>query len=175
MVHAIHCRQDANRLELIDVSQPFLPYEKLDLCNDFISKELDYIDRFCINFPRHCVLGHVLLDSDSLNNVGSWKEVVRPTKKPRSVGPQKSKPKKTAIKKKTYQKNKKSRSAPIQIPQKPRSVRIQTPEPEESRSGDKALTPQRLASVAGHPKNRLYANSGTSIHISSTKSYWEAF
>jgi len=28
-----------------------------------------------------------------------WKEVVRPTKKPRSVGPQKSKPEKTTRKK----------------------------------------------------------------------------
>ena len=39
------------------------------------------------------------------------------------------------------------------------------PEPEESRSGDDALTPQRLASVAGHPKNCLYIDSGASIHI----------
>ena len=42
---------------------------------------------------------------------------------------------------------------------------MQVPEPEESRSGDDALTQQRLASVAGHPKNCLYINSGASIHI----------
>ena len=44
-------------------------------------------------------------------------------------------------------------------------MKIQVPEPEESRRGDDPLTPQRLASVAGHPKNRLYIDSGASIHI----------
>ena len=53
----------------------------------------------------------------------------------------------------------------VQISEKTRSVKIQVPEPEESRSGDDASTPQRLASVAGHPKNRLYIDSGASIHI----------
>ena len=57
-----------------------------------------------------------------------WKEVVRPTKKPRSVGPNKLKPEKTASKKKTRKKNKKFRSVNIQIPEKPRSVKIQMPE-----------------------------------------------
>ena len=123
------------------------------------------MDCFHINFPRHCVLGHVLFDSDPLDDLGPWKEVVRPTKKPRSVGPHKSKPKKTTSMKKTRQKNKKSRSVTIQIPEKSRSVKIQVPEPEESRSGDDASTPQRLASVARHPKYRLYINSGASIHI----------
>ena len=98
MICAIHRRQVAERLEPIDISQPFPPYEELDLCNDFISKEPDYIDCFCINFPRHCVLGHVPLDSDPLDKVGSWKEVVQLTKKPRSVGPHKLNQKKTTSK-----------------------------------------------------------------------------
>ena len=38
-------------------------------------------------------------------------------------------------------------------------------EPEESRSGDESLALQRLVSVAGHPKNSLYIDSGVSIHI----------
>ena len=38
-------------------------------------------------------------------------------------------------------------------------------EPEETRSGDDASTPQHQASVAGHLKNSLYINSGASIHI----------
>ena len=59
-----------------------------------------------------------------LDNVDSWKEVVQPIKKPRSVGPHKSKPKKTTSKKKTNQKNKKSRSVTILIPEKSRSVKI---------------------------------------------------
>ena len=56
------------------------------------------------------------MDSDPLDDVGSWKEVVQPTNKPRSVYPHKSKPKKTTSKKKTHQKNKKSRSVTTHIP-----------------------------------------------------------
>ena len=100
-----------------------LPPEELNLCNDFISKEPDYFDCFCINFPHNCVFEHVLLDSNPLNDVESWKEVVQPTKKPRSVGPHKSKLKKTTSKKKINQNNKKSRSVTVLIPEKPRSVK----------------------------------------------------
>ena len=53
----------------------------------------------------------------------------------------------------------------VLIPEKPRSVKIQTPDPEESKSGEDASTPQRLVSVAGHPKNRLFIDSSTSLHI----------
>ena len=95
------------------MSQHILPYDEPDFYNDYITKEPDYMDCFHVNFPRHCVLGHVLLDSDLLNNLGSWKEVVRPTKLLRSVGPHKSKPNKTTSKKKTRQKNKKSRSVAV--------------------------------------------------------------
>ena len=94
-----------------------------------------------------------------------WKEVVRPTRKPTSVGLHKSKPKKATSKKKTNQKNRKSTSVTLQIPEKPRSVKVQTPEPEESRSEEDTSTPQRLASVARHQKNCLYNDSGASLHI----------
>ena len=53
----------------------------------------------------------------------------------------------------------------VLIPEKPRSVKIQTPEPEESRSGEDASTPQRLVSVAGHPKNCLFIDSSGSLQI----------
>ena len=53
----------------------------------------------------------------------------------------------------------------VRIPEKTTSVKIQVPEPEESRSGDDTSTPQRLASVVEHPNNHLYIDSGTSIHI----------
>ena len=56
MLCAIHRCQNANRQEHTKISQPFLPYDEPDLCNDYISKELGYNDRFCINFPCHCVL-----------------------------------------------------------------------------------------------------------------------
>jgi len=86
--------QNANHQEPTNISQPFLPYNEYNLCNDYISKEPSHDDRFCINFPCHYVFGHVLLDTNPLDNVDSWKKVVRPTKKPRSAGPHKSKPKK---------------------------------------------------------------------------------
>ena len=35
----------------------------------------------------------------------------------------------------------------------------------ELRSADDRSTPQRMTSVAGHPKNRLYIDSGASLHI----------
>ena len=94
MIRAIHCWQVAEHLESIEMSQHILLYDEPDLSNDYITMEPDYMDCFCINFPRHCVLGHVLSDSDPLDGLAPWKEVVRPTKKPRSVGPHKSKPKK---------------------------------------------------------------------------------
>ena len=53
----------------------------------------------------------------------------------------------------------------VLVLEKPKSVKIQTPEPVESRSGEDASTPQRLVSVAGHPKNHLFIDSGASLHI----------
>ena len=50
MIRAIHCRQVAEQLKYIEVSQHILPYDKPDLYNDCISKEPDYMDCFCINF-----------------------------------------------------------------------------------------------------------------------------
>ena len=79
-------RQDNNKND-----QYVLSYDEPDLYNDYLSKEQDRNDQFFINFPRHCVLGHVLTDIDPLNDVDLWKEVVEPTKKPRSVDPHKYK------------------------------------------------------------------------------------
>ena len=99
----------------------FLSYDESNLCNDYISMEEDKTDRFSISFPRHCVFGHVLSDTDPLDVVDSWKEVVQPSKKLRSVDPRRSNPiqtiRKTTSNKKLRQKNKKSRSVTIQIPE----------------------------------------------------------
>ena len=95
----------------------------------------------------------------------SLKEVVQLSRKPRSVGLSKSKPKEATNQKKINQKNKKSRSVTIQISKKPRSVMIQTSKLEGLRSGEDTSTPQCLVSVAGHPKNCLYIDSGASITI----------
>ena len=75
MIRAIHCQQVAEHQKSIEINQNILPYNEPDLYNDYIAKELDYMDCFRINFPSHCVLGHVLSDSDLLDNLGPWKEV----------------------------------------------------------------------------------------------------
>ena len=154
--------------------------------------EHDNTDRFSISFPRHCVFGHVLLDTNPLDDVDSRKEVVRPSKKPRSVGPCRSDPiqiaGKTTNNKKLQQMNKKSRSVSMKLPGErykktkgPRSGKAPddklrseyTPNDpistisdiHELRSVDDSSTPQQMTSVTGHPKNRLYINSGASLHI----------
>ena len=90
MICAINCCQDAPRHESTKMKPPFLPYDDPDLCSDYLLKVPEYIDCFCINFPCHCVLNKVDLDTSLLDNVLLTKDVLQPTKKPRSVGPHKS-------------------------------------------------------------------------------------
>ena len=144
--------------------------------------EQNKADRFSVSFPRHCVLGHVLLDTNPLNEVDSWKKVVRPSRKLKSVDPRRPNPiqivRKTTSNKKLQQKNKKSRSVTIQISEhhnyKSKESRSEyTPnnpistisDLQELRSVDNGSTSQRITSVAGHPKNRLYIDSGASLYI----------
>ena len=102
MICAVNRRQNASHQESKDVKQPFLSYGEPDQCNDYISKDLSYIVCFCTNFPCHCVLGQVPLDTILFNTVVLRKKVVQPTKEPGSVGPYKSKPKKITSKKQTH-------------------------------------------------------------------------
>ena len=76
MLRAISCCKNCQDINDNDNAEYVLSYDKPDLCNDYISKEQDSADRFSINFPRHCVLGHVLSDTNPLDEVDSWKEVV---------------------------------------------------------------------------------------------------
>ena len=86
MLCGISCHK--NRQDINDNDQHVLSYNEPDLCNDYISKEQGSANRISINnFPRHCVLGHVLLDTDSLNEVDSWKEVVPPTQETKECRP----------------------------------------------------------------------------------------
>ena len=99
MIRAINLRQDATCLESTRIKPPFLPFNEPNMCNDYILRDPEYIDRFCINFPCHCVLNQVDSDTDLLDNVLLTKDVLQPTEKPRSVGPHKSKLEKTISKK----------------------------------------------------------------------------
>ena len=115
MLCAIHRNKNCQDKNKID--QSIFSYDEPNLCNDYISKEHGSNNRFGVNFHQHCVLGHVLLDIDPLDDVDSWKEVVLPTKKTRNLGPHKLKPikttKKTTNNKKIRQKNRKSRGVTI--------------------------------------------------------------
>ena len=75
MLRAIN-RQE-NRQDINNKEDYSLSYDEPDLCNDYISMEQDKTDRFSISFPRHCVFGHVLSDTNPLDIMDSWKEVLR--------------------------------------------------------------------------------------------------
>ena len=98
MLRAINLCQDATLCDSTKMKPPFLFFDEPSLCNDYILRDSEYIDRSCINFPCHRVLNQVDSDTDLLDNVILTKVALRPTKKPRSVGPHKSKSKKTTSK-----------------------------------------------------------------------------
>ena len=104
-----------------------------------------------------------------LNNLILRKEVVQPTKKPRSVGRHNSKPEKSTSKKKSCLKNKKYRNLSTQLPGEPKSVNIQRYGSAKSRNGKETMIQQRLFSVDGDPKNFSYIDSSDSIPISTYK------
>ena len=76
MTRAVNLCQNATCHEYTKVKPPFLPYGEPDLSNDYILKNPDYIDRFCLNFPCHCVLDQVDSDTDLLDNVLLRKDVL---------------------------------------------------------------------------------------------------
>ena len=152
--------------------------------------EQNKADQFSVSFPRYCVLGYVLLDTDPLDEVDSWKEVVGNQGVHTHTDQIQYK---TMSNKKLLQKNKRSRSVTIQIPEdrinknkesrsdnttshtKPRSEYTSDnpisiiSDLQELRSVDDGSTQQRMTSVAGYPKNRLYIDSGPYLHILFTK------
>ena len=139
IICAINFYQDATRQEITKVKPPSLPYDKPAICNDYILKDPVYIDRFCINFLCNWVLNQVDSDTNLLDNKLLRKEVLRPTKKTRSVSSHKSKPGKTTSKKKSCPKNKKFRNVSTQLPEEPMSVKIQTYWSTESRSREETV------------------------------------
>ena len=78
---------------------PFLPFDEPKLCNNYTLRDSEYIDRFRINFPCHCVLNQVDSNTNLLDNVILIKVALQLTKKPRSVGPHRLKLNKTTSKK----------------------------------------------------------------------------
>ena len=76
MICAVNLWQDFTCQEYTEVKQPYLLYGEPVLCNNYVLKDLDYIDHFCINFPCHCVLDQIHLDTNLLNNVILTKDVL---------------------------------------------------------------------------------------------------
>ena len=76
MICAINLHQDATCQEDMAGKRPFLYYGEPDLWNGSIFKDLDYIGCFFINFPCHCVLNRVDLDTNLLDNVLLTKDVL---------------------------------------------------------------------------------------------------
>ena len=99
MFCAINACQDGTLCESTKMNPPFLPFDEPNLCNDYLMRDSEYIDCSCINFSCHCVLNQVDLGTNLLDNVILTKVALPSTKKPRSVGPHKPKPKKTTRKK----------------------------------------------------------------------------
>ena len=50
MICAINLCQDATRHESKKMKPPLLPFDEPDLCNDYILKDPEYIDRFVLIF-----------------------------------------------------------------------------------------------------------------------------
>ena len=89
MLCAVNSCQNATLHGSTKIKLPFLLFDEPNLYNDNILRNSKYIVWFCINFPWHCVLNQVHLDTNLLDNVILTKVFLQPTKKPRSVGPHK--------------------------------------------------------------------------------------
>ena len=150
MICAINLCQDTTLCECIKIKPSFLPFDETNLCNDYIFMDPKYIDRFCHRFPNQ-----VDLNPNMINNAFLTKVVVRSTEKPRSVGPHKSKLKKTMNKKKSCIKNKKFRSVSTQL-------RRGSVEPS---SGGKNILQQRIFYTNKDLKIYLFIDVCTSIQF----------
>ena len=87
-----------------------LPFEELNMSNGDLSTNLKYDNRSNINFPLHHALNQVHSNINLVDKVILTKVVLRPTKKPRSVGQHKSISKKNGNKRKPHLGNMKFRS-----------------------------------------------------------------
>ena len=81
MLHAINLYQNTTLRGSTKMKPPLLLFDEPNLCNDYILRDSEYIDCFCINFPCHYVLNQVHLDTNFLDNVILTKVILRPTEK----------------------------------------------------------------------------------------------
>ena len=130
-----------------------------DVGNNHLSTDLGYNNHSCINFPFHCDLNQVDSSTNLLDKVVLPEVVTQPTKKLRSVGPQKSISKKNRNKKKSSLENKKFKSVSKPIYE----ISVDP-------SGDKGNIPQQhLVYTNKDKKNYPLVDTGTSVPIVSWK------
>ena len=110
MLHAIIRCQDAIIRKSTKFKSSLLHFNKLDIDNHHLSTNSEYDDHSGINFPLQFAPNQVDSTTNLLDNVVLTEVVLRPIKKPRSVGPHRSIWKKTRSKKKSLLKNNKLRS-----------------------------------------------------------------
>ena len=105
MLHAIkHC-QNTFLWNSTRMLPSFLPFDEPNLCNDYIFMNSEYNNRLCF-------LNQVDSDTDLLDNMILHQIIIQPTKKPRNIGPHKSRSKTT-----TYKRNhaSKTRNSGVQV------------------------------------------------------------
>ena len=85
-------------------------FNEFDMNNNHLSTNSTYDNHSILNFPLQFIPNQVDSTTDLLDEVVLTEVVMRPTKKPRSVGPHKSILKKNDNQRKSHQENKKFRS-----------------------------------------------------------------
>ena len=115
MLCSLNHRQDIMARENIKLNSILLLFEELIMDNGDLSMKSEYDNCSNINFSLHYALNQVDLNTNLLDEVILTNVVLRPTKKPRSVGPHKLISKKNGNKRKSRLGNKKFRSVCIPL------------------------------------------------------------
>ena len=119
MLHANICCQD----DIIHKSTRFKLslFHSNQIDNNHLSTNSEYNDYFVLNFPLQFTFNQVGSTTDPLDKVVLTEIILRPTKKPKSVGPHKSILKKNGNKRKY---TKKTRNSGVRINQDMGLMRI---------------------------------------------------
>ena len=110
MIHTLNHRQDITTCENTKLKSTIVPFEDLIMDNGGLPTKTEYDNRSNINFQLHHAFNQDVLNTDLLDEVILTELILRPTKKPRSVGPHKSISKKNGNTRKSRLGNKKFRS-----------------------------------------------------------------
>ena len=105
MLRSLNYRQDITARRYTKLKTSLLPFEELNMGNDNLSNNSEYDNRSNIIFPFHHTLNQIDSNTDLVDRVILIEVVLQPTKKTRSVGPNKSISKKNGNKRKSRLEN----------------------------------------------------------------------